>query len=102
MDVRQLVKRLPMNPWNKEDGKQLIRSSGSIGANYLEGNEGVSRKDFVLRLKIAKKESRESGYWLGILDVGSSVVLAKERGRLTAEAGELVRIFGAIIGKVVV
>ena len=45
---------------NVEDGKQLIRSSGSVGANYIEANEKLGDKDFVFRLKIARKEAKES------------------------------------------
>lgn len=50
------------------DQKQLIRSSGSIGANYIEANERVSDNDKVYRIKIAKKEAKESRYWLRLLE----------------------------------
>ena len=48
-DVRLFVKGLPRTICNLEDGKQLVRSSGSVGANYIEANESLSKKDFRLR-----------------------------------------------------
>ena len=62
-DVRLFVKSLDYTIANKEDSKQIIRSSGSIGANYIEANEALSKKDFVFRVKISRKESKESVYW---------------------------------------
>ncbi|WP_244307403.1 four helix bundle protein [Flavobacterium fluviatile] len=53
---------------NIEDGKQLIRSSGSIGANYIEANEKLGDKDLIFRLKIARKEAKESKFWLQLLN----------------------------------
>src|SRR3990172_1927800 len=54
------VRILPRTITNIENGKQLVRSSGSVGANYIEANEALSRKDFVMRIKICKKnESKE-------------------------------------------
>ena len=58
--VRQFVKQINKNLSNLEDGKQLIRSSGSIGANYIEANEALSKKDFLMRIKICRKEAKES------------------------------------------
>jgi four helix bundle protein len=49
-DVRAFVKVLPKTLSNIEDGKQLIRSSGSVGANYIEANESLSKKDFIMRI----------------------------------------------------
>lgn len=61
--VRQFVKHLPRTVGNLEDVKQLIRSSGSVEANYIEANESLGRKDLRLRLRIARKEAKESRYW---------------------------------------
>jgi len=52
---------------NIEDGKQVIKASGSVGANYREANEALSKKDFVMRVKISRKESKESAYWLRLI-----------------------------------
>jgi len=61
-NVRALVKKLHKTVGNIEDGKQLVRSSGSVGANYIEANEALSKKDFIMRVKICRKESKESRY----------------------------------------
>ncbi|HNU96584.1 MAG TPA: four helix bundle protein [Candidatus Magasanikbacteria bacterium] len=90
--VRLLVKQLAKTAANIEDGKQLIRSSGSVGANYIEANESFSRKDFFMRIKICRKEAKESNYWLRLLEMQSA-----EKDYLTNEAKELTNIFGAII-----
>ena len=66
--VRKFIKGLPKTISNFEDGKQLVRSSGSIGANYIEANESLSKKDFLMRIKICRKEAKESRYWLDLID----------------------------------
>ena len=66
--VRIFVKQLKNNIANIEDGKQLLRASGSVGANYIEANESLSKKDFVMRIKICRKEAKESSYWLKLVD----------------------------------
>jgi four helix bundle protein len=58
--VRGYVKNLPKSLGNIEDGKQLIKASGSVGANYIEAEEALSRKDFVMRIKISRKEAKET------------------------------------------
>ncbi len=98
-DNRVFVKLLPKTIGNIEDGKQLIRSSGSVGANYIEANEAFSKKDFVLRAKISRKEVKESRYWLNLVDTNGNKDLEKERLRLIKEATELMNIFGSIIRK---
>jgi four helix bundle protein len=97
--VRSFVKRLPRTICNIEDVKQLVRASGSLGANYIEGNEALSKKDFRLRLKISRKEAKESIYWLRLLDAGPDADVERERNDLIREATELMKIFGAIVRK---
>jgi four helix bundle protein len=97
--VRAFVRLLPKTLSNSEDVKQLVRSSGSVGSNYIEANESVSKKDFVLRIKISRKESKESRYWLRLLNTGDSAHLEKEREELISESTELMKIFGAILRK---
>ena len=97
--VRMLIAALPKTISNLEDSKQLARSSGSVGANYMEANEAVSRKDFVLRIKISRKEAKETGYWLQLLDTGGQRFLEDQRVDLLRESGELLKIFGAIYRK---
>ena len=80
-----------------EISKQVVRSAGSVGANYIEANEAVSRKDFVLRIKICRKEAKETRYWLMLLECSEELKSAKEK--LIQEATELMKIFGAILEK---
>jgi len=94
-DVRIFVRGLPKDTSNYEDIKQITRSSGSIGANYLEANESLSKKDFIMRIKISKKETRETIYWLELLKVGDKDLV--ELVRLSKEATELLNILGAIL-----
>ncbi len=96
--VRTFVRQLPKNITALEDGKQLVRSSGSIGANYIEANESLSKKDFLVRAKICRKEAKETRYWLSMFDELSPAV-AKERDSLMQEATEFLRMFSAMISK---
>ena len=97
--VRATMKLLPRTLANIEDAKQVIRSSGSVGANYIEANEALSKKDFQMRIKICRKESKESVYWLRLLETGSDQTVAQEREAMVKEARELTHIFGAILQK---
>ena len=80
-----------------EIAKQLIRAAGSVGANYIEAEESLSRKDFVMRIKISRKESKEARYWLELTEPKEELI--KERAELFQEATELMKIFGAIVEK---
>lgn len=95
--VRDFTKGLGRTLANIEDAKQVIRSSGSVAANYIEANEALSRKDFIVRIKICRKESKESGMWLRLLDVGVAPEKLKAQETLVGEAVELMKIFGAIL-----
>ena len=97
--VRAFVKLLPRTVGNIEDVKQVITSSDSICANYFDANEALSKKDFKMRLKISRKEAKETRYWLRLLDTGTESNVADERGKLLQESNELLKIFSAIINK---
>lgn len=97
--VRELIRKIDRTLANVEDNKQLIRSSGSIGANYIEANEALSKKDFAMRVKICRKEAKESRYWLRLIDTGSNEDIKQERNVLEGEANELTHIFGSIVTK---
>jgi len=77
---------------------QLIRSSGSVGANYREANDALSKKDFSHRIKITRKEAKESCYWLDLLIEAAPEFEAEVRKLLT-EASELKKIFSSIVDK---
>ena len=97
--VRAFVKKLRKSIANIEDGRQLVKASGSVGANYIEANEAISKKDFILRIKICRKEAKEARYWLRLIDTHSEPELEGEREFLSQEATELTNIFGSILIK---
>jgi four helix bundle protein len=97
--VRAFVKKLPKTVANIEDSKQLVNASGSVGANYIEANEALSKKDFVMRIKICRKEAKESRYWLKLVNTNGDSGLEQEREELIQEATELMNIFGSILRK---
>ena len=95
--VRVFVRALPRTISNIEDVKQLVRSSGSVAANYIEANESLGGKDKTLHFKICRKEAKESALWLRLVHVGENPVLEEQRQTLRQEARELLLIFSAII-----
>jgi four helix bundle protein len=95
--IRAFVKTLPRTVGNTEDGRQLVRASGSVAANWIEADEALSKKDFMMRAKICRKEAKESRLFLRLIEVGSDSV--NRRDALAAEARELTLIFSAIISK---
>ncbi len=93
--TRVFVKELPATVANAEDVKQLVRASGSVGANYIEANECIGKRDFVMKIKTCRREAKESVYWLRLLDCRDN--LEQQRRQLANEALELMKIFGAIV-----
>ena len=87
-DVRFFINSLNKNISNIEDAKQLVKASGSVGANYIEANESLSKKDFLMRIKISRKEAKESVYWLKLINETNSIEKEKEVLRLIQEAIE--------------
>lgn len=96
--VVKLCIGLPRNPINNPIISQLIRAAGSIGANYREANDALGKKDFIHRLKIARKEAKETIHWLEILQEANSQI-TKEIDQLIKEAIELKNILSSIIDK---
>lgn len=96
--VIHLCKKLPKDTINIEIIKQLIRSAGSIGANYREANQSISKRDFSHRIKICRKESKETHFWLQSLLEANPII--KEINPLIQEALEFTMIFSAIKNKV--
>jgi four helix bundle protein len=96
-DIRAFVKGLPRTVANIEDIKQLVRASGSVGANYIEANESLGKRDFIMKIKICRKEAKESRFFLRLLDLGDCP--NGQRERFVQEATELMNIFGAIYRK---
>ena len=84
--VRAFVKQLPKTVGNAEDVRQLVRASGSVAANWIEADEALSKKDFLMRVKICRKEAKESRLFLRLIDAG---FVAKHRvcSRQTSSRG---------------
>jgi len=97
--VRVFVRNLKRTICNIEDGRQLVSASGSVGANYIEANEALSKKDFRMRVRTSRKETKESRYWLRFIDTDGDAGQEKTRQELIREATELLRILSAILNK---
>jgi four helix bundle protein len=95
--INGYVKMLSRTIVNVEISKQLVRSGGSVGANYIEANESLGRKDFIMRIKICRKEAKETIYWLKLSEPQSEG--ETEKNLLIKEATELMKIFGSIVEK---
>jgi four helix bundle protein len=97
--VRAFVKQLPRTVSNTEDVRQLVRASGSVAANWIEADEALSKKDFLMRVKICRKEAKESRLFLRLVDAGFAKSNVVARDTLATEARELTLIFSSIISK---
>ena len=95
--VRAFVKELPRTISNSEVVRQLVRASGSVAANWIEADEALSKKDFLMRAKICRKEAKESRLFLRLVETGLTKNSIVTRDRLAAEARELTLIFASII-----
>jgi four helix bundle protein len=91
--VRNFCLKLPKNPVNAEYIPQLIRAGSSPGANYIEANESIGDKDFKMKIKTCRRESKESSYWLRLVITDGSKEMEDERSYLRQEAKEFVLIF---------
>jgi four helix bundle protein len=98
-EVTMFCRDLPTSTSNTQYVKQLLRSSGSIGANYVEANEALGKKDLVLRMRIARKEAKESAYWLRLIAETNNDFARERASILRTEAIELKRIFSSIVNK---
>ncbi|MCB0652719.1 MAG: four helix bundle protein [Saprospiraceae bacterium] len=100
-NVRLILKLLSPTIANQEDSRQLVRSSGSAGANYIESVESLSQKDKLMRLKIVRKESKESFYWFRLIKESNDFEedLWNDWNYLMDEADQLKKIFSKMILK---
>ena len=98
-NVAIYCKKLPKTVSNIEYSKQAVKASGSVGANYIEANESLSRKDFKMRIKICRKEAKESVYWLRLIIDTNSNEFYNEGDFLRKEAIELKKILSSILEK---
>ncbi len=98
-DVRRWIRSAPRTESNREDLKQLVRASGSVAANQIEADNSLGVRDQLMRFRICRKEARESGLWLRLMDAGADATIQSERDRLDDESRQLMRIYSAIIRK---
>jgi four helix bundle protein len=91
------VRVLPRGIANNELSRQLVRSGCSVAANYIEANESLGDKDLLMRMRICRKEAKETFLWLDLVE--GAAPDENERRALRQEADELTRIFGAIVTK---
>jgi four helix bundle protein len=97
--IRNLCLKLPKNPVSTEYISQLIRAGSSPGANYIEANESIGDKDFKMKIKTCRRESKESAYWLRLVITDGSAEQENERNYLRQEAKKFILIFTAILKK---
>jgi four helix bundle protein len=83
---------------NRNLANQLVRSGTSLGANYREANETETKKDFQFRVRICRKEAKETMYWITLI-MEANPQISHRLEDLLAETGELVKIFAAIVEK---
>jgi four helix bundle protein len=99
VSVRRVLSHEQLPPVCWEDSKQLLRSSGSVGANYIEANDALSPRDKVYRMKVARKEASESRHWARLLTLTLPTSLRDEMEVLQDEADQLARILTSIVKK---
>ena len=94
IDIIKLYRNFPKNASAYEITKQIIRSAGSVGANYRATKRAKSKADFIYKIEIVLEEVDETLYWLEII-MASELLLNDELHKLIKEAGELTAIFAA-------
>ncbi len=97
--VRKFCRAVKKDIANNEDIKQLVRSNGLVEANYIEANENVGKGDLKYRIKVCRKESKESVHFLGLIELFEDKELEKERDWLIDEANQFRKIFSSMIKK---
>ncbi len=96
--VIRLCGKLSRGPINDRLINQVVGAAGSVGANYREANDALGKKDFLQRMKIARREAKESLHWLELISEANELKKA-EIFPLLIEADELRKILSSIIIK---
>ena len=97
--VRDFCTKVKWDVINKEYIKQVIRSSGSINANYIEASDDLGKADEKMKLKISRREAKETAKWLDLILTYKDVDLEKEKLRLLDEGEQIRKILSTIIIK---
>lgn len=95
--VREFGKVVPMTVSNVEDLKQLIRTSGAVGANYIAATTSPNRATYLLNIKECGQEALTTNYWLGLIDTQGAGELEQRRKQLQKAAQDLAGIFAQIL-----
>lgn len=96
----KIIDQLPLTQTTREYSKQLIRASGSIGANLEEADGALTRKDFINKIGISRREARESRHWLKLLEATvncANKTIEDEIRWLINESKEIMLILSSII-----
>ena len=99
LQVLALVKILPDNRINRIFIDQIVRSASSIGSNYEEADGTPTKKDFIYKMGLVKKEAKETKYWLKLIRLTSDTSLYEQIDKIGIENEELIKIFASIIIK---
>jgi four helix bundle protein len=94
--ILRMIRALPKGDSNRILNNQCLRSATSVGANYREANDALGNKDFLMRLKIVRKEAKETKYWLDLIVENNLTFKARLVGLLD-EITELIKIFSKMI-----
>ena len=95
--VREFGKVLPRTVSNVEDLKELIRSSGAVGASYIAAAEATNRQEYLIGMKSSGKELKTAQYWLKLVDTQGDSLLEEKRKRLILASQELINVFAKIL-----
>lgn len=99
--VRDFCRKVKWDIINIEYIRQLIRASGSVGSNYIEASDDLGKPDERMKIKIARREAKESIHWLRLILTYGNELLEKERIELIDEAQQIRKILSAILIKLV-
>lgn len=97
--IAKMCYALPKNTINEIYIKQILRSASSIGANYIEANESLGKKDLKMKIKIARKEAKETTYWLNLI-IAANSNFQKRIEPLVQESIEIRNILSTILNKI--
>lgn len=96
-DVRLSFETLDNSTANEEAVRQVIKSPGSIGAKYRETSLTLSKKDFLWKIRIARKESKKAGNWLTLIMETNDLIDDERASKLINESIQLKKIFSSLI-----
>lgn len=95
-NIIEMSKKVKLTSITKSIVEQLVRSATSVGANYFEANGASSKKDFINKVFISKKEAKETQHWLRMISKADQSIIMEAR-ILYKETQELAMIFSTII-----